>query len=294
MTSWEVSKYLISAKKDIDSMMFIEENIKDIPLAIRRDYVERIKDHFYINCCVVIDAFLDSKNIINTKEEKFRSNWKSEHSTVKQLYYERDKNSAHIDETYKMKNYESFSKLIIGMKSQIRSVVNACAEILPNKLTINYFPHDKVLFRLINKVNNDEEQKINKSKYVDHKEGYAVGNLLKPRRVVYDLKELRGLSEEEKQELAVLVEAGLNFYESQQNLEDFYILINCIHNKNLWTFDVENRVQVYKKLKHSGIIDQYDRPKYLKVFTKEAVDKAYNMANYIWGFGMWDKKSTRS
>lgn len=286
MTSWEVSKYLISVKKDIDSMMFIEENIKDIPLAIRRDYVERIKDHFYINCCVVIDAFLDEKNIINTKEEKFRSNWKSEHSAIKQLYYERDKNSAHIDETYKMKNYESFSKLIIEMKSQIRSVVNACTEILPNKLTINYFPHDKVLFRLINKVNNDEEQKINKSKYVDHKEGYAVGNLLKPRKVVYDLKELRGLSEEGKQELAVLVEAGLNFYEVQQNLEDFYILINCIHNKNLWTFDVENRVQVYKELKHSGIIDQYDRTKYLKVFTKEAVDKAYSMANYIWGFGI--------
>lgn len=59
-----------------------------------------------------------------------------------------------------MKNYESFSKLIIEMKSQIRSIVNACAEILPNKLTINYFPHDKVLFRLINKVNNDAEQKI--------------------------------------------------------------------------------------------------------------------------------------
>lgn len=71
MTSWEVSKYLISAKKDIDSIMFIEENIKDIPLAIRRDYVERIKDHFYINCCVVVDAFLDAKNIINTKEKNF-------------------------------------------------------------------------------------------------------------------------------------------------------------------------------------------------------------------------------
>ena len=99
------------------------------------------------------------------------------------------------------------------------------------------------------------------------------------------------MSEEEKQELAVLVEAGLNFYEAQQNLEDFYILINCIHNKNLWTFDVENRVQAYKELKHSGIIDQYDRPKDLKVFTKEAVDKAYNMANYIWGFGIWDKKA---
>ena len=287
MTSWEVSKYLISAKKDIDSIMFIEENIKDVPLAIRRDYVERIKDHFYINCCVVVDEFLAQKNII--RDKKLKTEWKEEHPIIKQIYYERDKNSAHIDETYKMKNYESFSKLIIEMKSQIRSIVNACAEILPNKLTINYFPHDKVLFRLIYKVNNDEEQKINKSNYVDHKEGYAVGNLLKPRRVVYDLKELRGLSEEEKQELAVLVDAGLNFYEAQQNLEDFYILINCIHGKNLWTFDIENRVQFYKELKHSGIIDQYDRPKYLKVFTKEAVDKAYNMANYIWGFGIWDK-----
>ena len=272
--------------------MFIEENIKDIPLAIRRDYVERIKDHFYINCCVVVDEFLTQKNIM--RDKKLKTEWKEEHPIIKQIYYERDKNSAHIDETYKMKNYESFSKLIIEMKSQIRSIVNACAEILPNKLTINYFPHDKVLFRLIYKVNNDEEQKINKSKYVDHKEGYASGNLLRPRRVVYDLKELRGLSEEEKQELAVLVEAGLNFYESQQNLEDFYILINCIHNKNLWTFDVDNRVQVYKELKHSGIIDQYDRLKYLKVFTKEAVDKAYNMANYIWGFGIWDKNSTRT
>lgn len=292
MTSWEVSKYLISAKKDIDSIMFIEENIKDIPLVIRRDYVERIKDHFYINCCVVVDEFLTQKNII--RDKKLKTEWKEEHPIIKQIYYERDKNSAHIDETYKMKNYESFSKLIIEMKSQIRSIVNSCAEILPNKLTINYFAHDKVLFRLIYKVNNDEEQKINKSKYVDHKEGYASGNLLKPRRVVYDLKELRGLSEEEKQERAVLVDAGLNFYEAQQNLEDFYILINYIHNKNLWTFDVENRVQVYKEFKHSGIIDQYDRPKYIKVFTKEAVDKANNMANYIWGFGIWDKKSIRN
>ena len=158
MTSWEVSKYLISAKKDIDSIMFIEENIKDIPLAIRRDYVERIKDHFYINCCVVVDEFLTQKNII--RDKKLKTEWKEEHPIIKQIYYERDKNSAHIDETYKMKNYESFSKLIIEMKSQIRSVVKACAEILPNKLTINYFPHDKVLFRLINKVNNDEEQKI--------------------------------------------------------------------------------------------------------------------------------------
>lgn len=289
MNKWEVSKYLISAKKDVDSMMYIEENLKNIPLTIRRDCVERIKDHFYINCCVVVDEFLKLKYEI--KDRRIKTEWKKNNPIIKQIYYERDKNSAHIDEDYKMKNYESFSNLIKEMKTQIKCIISTCREILPQILTINFYPHDKVLFRLVNKVNNDEEQKINISKYVDHKEGYATGDLSKPKNVIYDLKEFRKLSEEEKKELAVLVEAGLNFYEAQQNLEDFYILLNCIYDRNLWTLDIENRIRTYKDLKDTGIIDQYDRPKNLKIFTKDIVDKAYNMANTIWGFGLWNKKT---
>lgn len=105
------------------------------------------------------------------------------------------------------------------------------------------------------------EKEINKSKYVDHKEEYAIGNLMKPRQVAYAIKELRGLTEDKKKELAVLVDAGLNFYEAQQNLKDFYILVNEIHHLYLWTFNVSNRVEVYKKLKATGIIDQFDRSK---------------------------------
>lgn len=112
---------------------------------------------------------------------------------------------------------------------------------------------------------------------------------MKPRRVVYDIKDLRDLTEDKRKELAVLVEAGLNFYEAQQNLQDFYILVNEIHHLHLWTFNVSNRVEVYKKLKATGIIDQFDRPKKICLLTKSAVDNAYNMANYIWGYGIWHK-----
>ena len=290
MMKWEVAKYFIYAKKDIDSIMFINEILLRIPATLRKEYVDRIRDHFYINCCVVVDKFLDEKNIINTKEKKARADWKKERFNINQVYYERDKNSAHIDEDYRSSFYQSFSQLICEMKKQLKSVYEECKSILPSVLTINYFPHDKILFRLINKVDSIYENEINKSKFVNYREGYAKGNLMKPKQVVYDIKELRGLTDVEKKELAVLVEAGLNFYEAQQNLQDFYILVNAIHNLNLWTYNVENRLIMYKKLKSTGMIDQYDRPKKITIFTKTAVDHAYDMANFIWGYGIWNKK----
>ncbi len=290
MTEWESAKHFIYAKKDIDSMMYIDENLFKIPMPLRKEYVDRIRDHFYINCCVVVDAFLDKNKIENSKEHKYRTEWKEHREHIKQIYYERDKNSAHIDEDYRSTYYQSFKQLINEMKRQLNSVYVECRNSLPDEITIDYFPHDKVLFRLINKVDSVYEDEINKTKYVDHKEGYATGNLMKPRQVVYDIKELRGLSEDKKKELAVLVEAGLNFYEAQQNLQDFYILVNEIHQLHLWTYNVPNRINVYKKLKETGIIDQFDRPKKICLLTQKAINNAYNMANYIWGYGIWDKK----
>ena len=48
--------------------------------------------------------------------------WKEENCKIQQLYYERNKNSAHIDDNYKMKNYQSFKQLIDEMKLQIREI----------------------------------------------------------------------------------------------------------------------------------------------------------------------------
>ena len=288
MNNWEVSKYLITAKKDVDSIMFINKNLTKIPLALRKEYVDRIRDNFYINCCVVVDDFLDKNKITNNHQSKKRTEWKESRPLIQDLYYERDKNSAHIDEDYRSKNYQSFSDLILEMKQQVKIILKECSSILPKELTIDFFPHDKILFRLINKIDSNEEININRSKYVDHKEGYAVGDITKPRNVAYDIKELRGLSEEEKKELAILVDAGFNFYESIQNLQDFYILVNDIHNLSLWTLNTKNRIEAYKQLNRIGIIDKFDRPQKIRVLSKEMVDQVYNLANCVWGYNLWN------
>lgn len=73
-------------KKDIDSMMYIEENLLKITISLRKEYVDRIRDHFYINCCVVVDDFLDKNKILNSKEQKTRSEWKENRKDIKQIY----------------------------------------------------------------------------------------------------------------------------------------------------------------------------------------------------------------
>lgn len=73
---------------------------------------------FYINCCVVVDDFLDKNKILNSKEQKARSEWKESRKDIKQIYYERDKNSAHSDENYRSTYYQSFKQLINEMKRQ--------------------------------------------------------------------------------------------------------------------------------------------------------------------------------
>ncbi len=51
-------------------MMYIEENLLKITMSLRKEYVDRIREHFYINCCVVVDGFLDKNKILNSKEQK--------------------------------------------------------------------------------------------------------------------------------------------------------------------------------------------------------------------------------
>ena len=63
MKPWEVAKYLIDAKKDIDSILYLEDNYQYLSIQIRKDYVDRIRDHFYINCCNVLDEYIQQKKI---------------------------------------------------------------------------------------------------------------------------------------------------------------------------------------------------------------------------------------
>lgn len=50
-----MAKYLIDAKKNVDSILFIEENIDKVCNLNLRRKIEELRREFYINCCVVLD-----------------------------------------------------------------------------------------------------------------------------------------------------------------------------------------------------------------------------------------------
>lgn len=66
LNKWELARYLIDAKKSIDSILFIEDNKQALLNIGIREEVESRRQQFYINCGEVLDARFSKK-----KNEKF-------------------------------------------------------------------------------------------------------------------------------------------------------------------------------------------------------------------------------
>lgn len=280
MKPWEVARYLIDAKKDIDSMMYIDINLKKIPMPVREEYFNRIRDHFYINCCVVVDAYLDTQNIKNTKNDNARSRWKEERSIIERIYHERDKNSAHIDDKYEDRNYNSAKELVLEMKQQLKSVKRECEAVIPSKITLDFVAHDRVLFRLLNKVDYNREEELKKMKHTNYQEGLILGTTTDNSiRVLTDIKQIRGLSEEEKKEFGVVVDAGINSLEGLQNRQDYAIKCNVLWNADMWVYFNEKDKDNYYELKRLGFFDNFDIPRIIKGFSNEFLNKLWILSH---------------
>lgn len=105
MTKWEFARYLIDAKKCVDSVLYIFINAEELRYIDLRKKINEIRNEFYIKCCVVIDKYIENskqkkKGLCNTDE------------IINSLYYERDKNSAHKDEKYQAQQFDSLSEKI--------------------------------------------------------------------------------------------------------------------------------------------------------------------------------------
>ncbi|MCR5586108.1 MAG: hypothetical protein K6F77_01070 [Lachnospiraceae bacterium] len=55
---WETARYLIDAKKCIDSLWYIAENADQLKFINLRKKTNELLVEFYIKCCVVIDEYL--------------------------------------------------------------------------------------------------------------------------------------------------------------------------------------------------------------------------------------------
>lgn len=248
MNKWELSRYLIDAKKCVDSILFINEHIKKIANLDIRGRVASLRRDFYINCCVVLDKSFpkDKKKIC-------------EDEVISSIYYERDKNGAHKDENYNPKEYNSFLEMADDMKAQLCAVRTLCKNFLPENVTLDYVPHDRELFRLLYGMTYEKEEELKKRKYPLY--GLPIqGDNTVVKKVFHDTEDARTLTEAEKNDYAVILEDGLNWYESMQNHQDFCIKLNVLYGQNTWCTLNEDIFNQMMQLKELGLFDEFCVP----------------------------------
>lgn len=265
MTKWELAKYLIDAKKDVDSILYCSLHGKQASFIDLKSKIELRKANFYINCCVVLDDAFD---------RKAKKNLCSKYQRIYDIYYQRDKNSAHKDYNYKETYFSSLDELVTTLKEEIQTVREACKDFLPEELTLDFVPHDRETFRMINGISNaDIEEKILKQKHPFYQQNYDDNMVVaKNVAVLQDISQLRNMPEEEKKKYCTIFDAGINSYEGLQNRQDWMIKTNCLFGTNMWVTpnpDSSKKMEIFQKL---GIYDQFEIL-HLEVLKDEKVQK---------------------
>jgi len=263
MNKWEVARYLIDAKKNIDSIMYINKNIYelnniDVSLKIRN-----VMQSFYLNLSYVLD---EKYNTRDKKQSICRNN-----KIIESIYYERDKDKAHKDSNYQRIKYDSIEEIIESMKKQIFEVGKKCEDIIAKEVTLDFVPHDKELFRIVNGINREKEDKICRKKYFIS-DSLNENNIT--RKIFYDTEELK--ENREKDKYAVIMKDGINIYEGIQERQDACIKVNVLNNTNIWVqFNSKSKKKIEKLIKN-GLVNKYGIPlsyeemsqEQWKVFTK--------------------------
>lgn len=277
---WENAHFLITAKKCIDSFLYISNNILELSNLDLREKTDKLRQIFYINLVNVLDELFNT----TTKRKNIRQNDK----IIDRIYYERNKKSAHKDDDYKPRIYNTLEEEINDKKNELLYVRKRCAEVLPNIITIDFVPHDKELFRLVNRLNATLETDANKIKYpnstfhsyqlseegkhvfkeFDTEEqdrrnakmfGYEYDKVVE-RCPVQSIDDIKIMSDEEKQRCAVIIENGINSYEGLQNRQDSCIRTNVLYGLDIWCEANMNVLKQIEDLKKLGFLDVFEIP----------------------------------
>ena len=224
MNNWELARYFIDAKKCVDTILYLSENAESVSMIDIREKVTEKRRNFYINCCVVLDkSFPKDKKAICQDE------------IIDRIYYERDKNSAHKDEKYNAKHYESLNEIAEDMKTQLLAVKSLCDDYLPEQLTVDFVAFDSVLFRLANGITKEDEEAILNRKFplrnsleISPEEGIV-------KEVFWDTEDIRDITDANRSDYATLIRMGICMEESIQRLQDDCIKTNVLYeNANMW------------------------------------------------------------
>lgn len=224
---WEMAKYLIDAKKCVDTLMFIEENIDclhNLNLRKRRDELLR---EFFINCVVILDYALPKKS--NTQKE-FRKQVIADNAELKSILYERDKRYAHKDLDRVPLANQSLGEIIDDLKVKLKCIREICASILPENVDLIYVPYDRDLFRQMLKITPEVEAELRARRYPEQNELKEVEG--EPHKVVVDIEDGRHILDTKG--YCTVLENGLTTYEGLQNRQDWCIKTNALFGLNMW------------------------------------------------------------
>ena len=246
---WELARYLLDAKKNVDSMWYIVENAEQLKYLNLRKKTNDIRREFYIDCCIVIDELISSKKL-NKKELCAKD------GIIERVYYERDKNSAHKDERYREHDYSSLLDIKKEMENQVKHVREVAAECLPDNLTLDFVCHDREMFRFVHHVTADIEEVILKKKYPLRNmfQGVESGPILK---VLNDTEDLRKIEADHKSEYGVIMSDGLCFNEGVQERQDACVRINALYGENMWCSVNEKEMKKLQDLTELGAFDEF-------------------------------------
>lgn len=248
MTKWELARYLIDAKKAVDTILFLSKSGEKVSMIDIRNVVKETKQKFYVNACIVLD-----KSFPNKKKEICKN------EIINSIYYERDKNYAHKDENYVQKHYDSMDSIANEMKKQLDAVFTLCRDFLPESLTLDYLPFDSTLFRLANGITKEMEEAAFETKHPNTGIATASGNT-KVFNVFADTEDIRTISPDMKKEYATIFCAGINMEETLQNLQDGCIKTNVLHGLNMWVSINYDLLAQIVRMRELGLLDIMDVP----------------------------------
>lgn len=219
MNKWQLARYFIDAKKDIDNILFISTNVMKLRNLDLRRIVNYKLTEFYINLCVVYDKSLGLDI----------SRLKKEDEIIKSTYYQRDKNYAHKDDNYNRKEI-NYANLIKTMKEQLEHCLEKCSSSLPKEITIDYVSYDRDLYRFICKLDYETEETIKRITHpLYEKYSSSQGQVIS---VFNDTEDLKNINDNEI--YGVVLDSGICEEEALQNRQDFCIKVNVLYNENLW------------------------------------------------------------
>ena len=251
---WELARYLIDAKKALDSLWFISLNLKELFDVRSLCYDKR--SLYYINVCAVLDKSI-------CKPSGSKKTLSQSDSIINRIYTERDKHYAHKDKNY-VPNfpYSSLEAEAKSLQNELIHIRDICKDYLPKELTLDFVCYDRNLFRQINKISPNDENQIMEYKY-PFKNAFNNPNsndVIKEFRILYDIDDIKNMSEEDKKEYGVVIEDGLTWEEGIQNRQDSMIKANVLFDKDMWFTINHDSWDILIQQREQGLWDKYGVP----------------------------------